>query len=118
MPRSLNRDLFNSAALNTFASDPGAAGEDGKPRRSEFWDSILNKVAERQKSLAHERKAMADEMATLRLQCTLTGACPLAYISGRLVRVGDEVRGFSVVRIDERSVLLRKSIFTRPLAMP
>ncbi len=48
----------------------------------------------------------------------MTGQVPLAYISGRLVREGDRVEGFSVVQIRDRQVMLRKSGATRVLNMP
>jgi hypothetical protein len=118
MPRSLDRDLFNSPALSTFSSAHGLTGDTEEPRESTFWDAVITKMADRQKSLVKERKSLDEEIATLRLQSTLTGPAPLAYISGRMLREGDEFRGFSVVRIEDRRVMLRKSVFTRPLTMP
>jgi len=54
----------------------------------------------------------------LRLQSTMTGRSPLAYISGRLVREGDVLRGFAVVKIDDRRVILRKAGLDHQLSMP
>src|SRR2546428_599293 len=46
--------------------------------------------------------------ATPTMQPVLTGREPLAYISGHLVRPGDRYAGFSIVRIEERRVLVEK----------
>ena len=44
----------------------------------------------------------------LSLQSTLQGAEPLALINGELLKVGDQVQGFTVTKIDSRRVTLRK----------
>jgi len=49
---------------------------------------------------------LADAIAKMRLQSTVTGTSPMATVDGTLLRVGDQYRGFSVVRIGARFVVL------------
>jgi len=61
---------------------------------------------------------LADAIAKMRLQSTVTGTSPMATVDGTLLRVGDRYRGFSVVRIGARFVVLdaagRQFVLTMP----
>lgn len=119
LPRKPARDLFTlqnwSAYTPTFAVAEGAAK--GAPR-SEFWSNIAKAADEYRDARRQEAQALAKDLAELKLQSTLTGSNPSAYISGHLVHEGDTLQGFYVARIEERRVLLTKSSYTYLLAMP
>jgi len=49
---------------------------------------------------------------------TMTGSRKSAYISGQLLHEGDEIAGFSVVRIEAGRVVLTKYGIQRTLSVP
>lgn len=119
MPRKPTRDLFTlqnwSAYTPTFAAtEAGAKGA----TRSAFWSNIAKAADEYRDARRQEAQALAKDLAELKLQSTLTGSNPSAYLSGHLVHEGDTLLGFYVARIEERRVLLTKSSYTYVLAMP
>lgn len=118
MPRSLQRDLFMTKAWPRY---PIAAIE-GEPRAGsgatdEFWSKFGTVLRDYRKTRNQEEAALSKELADLALQSTLSGPRPLAYISGHLVAEGESVSGFSVLRIEERRVILAKSGRTHELVM-
>ncbi len=119
MPRGLHRDLFNTTEWSKY---PPAVSLFGGPAEGEdqpnMWDAMAKAIIERQKSRALKLARLAEELAQLELQSTMTGSAPMAYISGRLVHPGDTIRGFSVVSIDDRRVTLRRHGVIHELAMP
>ncbi len=120
MPRGLQRDLFNTTAWARFSPVVGSlfgSRRDGEDQPG-LWDALAKAVIARQKSRRQQLSRLAEELAQLELQSTMTGSTPLAYISGRLVHQGDTIMGFSVVRIDDRRVTLRKDGVNHELALP
>lgn len=121
MPRELSRDLFSSSAWNKFM--PAALAEDGDStgqktgNRTGFWGNLRRSLAEYQKEKSEFTKTFQHDLEQLLLQSTLTGAKPMAYISGRLVHPGDDIDGFSVVKISDRQVTLARAGMTATLAM-
>jgi len=108
-PKQVTRDLFASAAWSSFPSarrtgTTQPADED--EAMGGFWTRIAANLADRgveQRIELQRIEALAQE---LRVEATMSGDTPAAYISGRLVHVGDTIRSFSVVSIDERCVTL------------
>ncbi len=121
IPLVLARDLFNTDSWSQFGrttSSLSLTGRKGSQPAEPFWSSLATAIGAHQQSRRLEAERILDELAELELQSTMTGTTPLAYISGRLVRQGDEIRGFSVIHIEERRVLLRSRGADYELAMP
>lgn len=113
LPRTLARDPFRSTTwLEKLAQKDGqeAAGPSLFERLTAEWSDYQSQI------VAKER--LADQkLADLELQSTMIGPVNSAYISGRLVHEGDEIGGFSVVRIDARRVILSFSGVNRSLTV-
>ncbi|MBN2560682.1 MAG: hypothetical protein JXQ75_07120 [Phycisphaerae bacterium] len=128
MPQVLERDLFNipSEAWSKFRPAGGyshfEASRDSDAKEAEssigFWQQFSVLMTEYQKARQRESDEMSEALARLQLQSTMTGSVPMAYISGHLVHEGDVIQGFSVVRIEDRRVTVRKSSVVRKLVMP
>ncbi len=122
LPRTLSRNIFDTTSWSRFAhfSPSGRSrsrgGEEGWP--SSLMTQVGSRLAAYGRSRHEEELKIDQALSGLRLESTMTGQVPLAYISGRLVREGDQVEGFSVVQIQDRQVMLRKSGATRVLSMP
>ena len=117
LARTMSRDIFNTTSWNQFArSSP--SGHAGELRPTSLLMQMGRKLAAYGRSRLEEERKIDEVLVTLRLESTMTGRVPLAYISGRLVREGEQVEGFSVVHIRDREVMLRKSGVTRVLGMP
>jgi len=120
MPRVLHRDLFDFATwerqLPRLAEADG--GHTSKAGGGSLWKALGQTLAAQREARRKARAAHKKELMELRLQSTMTGRSPLAYISGRLVREGDVLRGFAVVKIDDRRVILRKAGLDHQLSMP
>jgi CHASE2 domain-containing sensor protein len=72
-------------------------------------DSVLSE-AKSEEQLTDEDLRMTVVRAAegLRLQSLTQGEVPAAFISGRLVRVGQTIEGFTLLACDERSAVLEK----------
>ena len=123
LPRTLDRDLFAISSWSQFPRDGvssseaenGAAAEPAGPS---LWEQMRGALTEQREHRSKELNQIAEELAQLKLQSTMTGPFPAAYISGRLIHEGEKISGFSVVRIEEKQVKLRKNGITRSLVMP
>lgn len=106
-PQAVTRDLFASSAWSSFpvarksGSTQPATDEDAEPG---FWGRFAAGLAERGVEHRGEMERIEKLAQELRIQATMSGSNPTAYISGRLVRVGDTIKSFSVVAIEDRSV--------------
>lgn len=120
MPRVLARDIFSTPDWSAFALDsPVLPSTAEKPKDSPGWFTKFGwKLSEYQRERGENLDLIKSELAELELQSTMTGSSRSAYISGRLVREGDSIRGFSVVQIGDRRVTLRKSGISETLTMP
>ncbi len=126
MPRTLARDLFTTQSWHKFSAftpttQPGA--DRARDAEDSGWFTRFGwKLAELQRTQSEAREHLSQELAELKLQSTMTGTHTTAYISGpgfdRLVREGDVVSGFSVVRIEDRRVTFEKSGMMAALTMP
>jgi hypothetical protein len=125
-PRVLERDPFSSSAWlkpPIMSEEPdAAAGAAERSSESPAPPSILSHLSSVLGQLREERASeltkFDSEIAQLALQSTMTGSVPRAYISGRLVHVGDLVKGFTVSSIKDRRVVVRKYGLSRVLKMP
>lgn len=115
LPRTLARDPFrNPSWLRPLRKDDEVAEspqESWLTRLSEQWSDYQAK-ADAVEQLVDQK------LAELQLQSTMIGPISSAYISGRLVHEGDELAGFSVVKIETRRVTLSFSGVTRSLTSP
>ncbi len=102
LPRDLKRDPFTTSKWGNFPKV--AAGNTDRKK-----DHLVREEL---------RERLRSELDEMDLQSTMTGAVKTAYISGHLVTEGEIFRGFSVLRITERHVVLKKSGITQTLRMP
>ncbi len=93
------------AAPATQRADPFAVDADVFPRTRSDPDEEPGPEAPPTGGRADEIRAAA---ASLHLQSTLSGASPLACISGRVVQPGDRIDGFVVESIAPGNVVLRR----------
>ena len=117
MPRTIQRDPFQGESWLTLmaAAPPPVEGVHQGP-------SLLARMARRWSDMQDQKSRLEQEaerrLAELKLQSTLIGPVNSAYISGRLVHVGDNVAGFSVVKITPGAVVLAFSGIQRTLSVP
>jgi hypothetical protein len=121
MPRELARDLFNTSQWNKFLpaladSEKSSAGEKDK-HAAGLWGHLRGTWSEYAQERREASQAFNHDLEQLALQSTMTGDNPMAYISGRLVKPGDEISGFSVVRILDRQVVVSREGVTATLEM-
>lgn len=109
VPKQVTRDLFASSAWSSFptarksSSTQPATENESEPG---FWGRLAASLADRGMEQRGEIERIEKLAQELRVQATMSGSNPTAYISGRLVRVGDTIKSFSVVAIEDRSVTL------------
>lgn len=123
MPKSITRDLFRAPSWSKFPlvvrhDELDGNGAGGNGNLDSFWSKLGGGIISYQSFRQQETEEIDKEISELVLHSTMTGPKALAHISGRLVRVGDRLRGFSVVRIEDRQVTLSKAGVQRVLAMP
>jgi hypothetical protein len=126
LPRVLERDLFNTNAWSKFPSAGGAdaaagsagAAASGADSPGAVLQQLTDVLSRFQETRKGEAERVDSDLAALQIQSTMTGPTPMAYISGRLVREGDVISGFTVVHIGDRRVSVRKLGLTRELHMP
>lgn len=122
MPRELSRNLFTTREWRNFrpalaiVQGPVAANKHGV--KSSLWGAALSAIVATQREQRKELEETEKVLADMHLQSTMTGTLPMAYISGRLVREGDILNGFSVIQITERHVVVRKGMHLHELVMP
>jgi hypothetical protein len=122
MPRDLERDLFTTKHWNKFmpAALAGAepvAGSPGRRRGTGLWTQLRKSWSEYNREQQELSDSFHRDLENLQLHSTMTGREPMAHISGRLVRAGDSVLGFSVVRIADREVVVARGGLTASLSM-
>ena len=124
LPRILERDVFYSrawakaVALRAAEAGDGEDGAADKGPADRFWERLSGALGQIPEQRRGDLARLDGELAKLTLQSTMTGPIPMAYVSGRLVHPGDTIDGFSVVRIKDRRVTVRKYGFSRELKMP
>jgi len=96
IPASPGRDLFGIDP-NRYKRTPGTSQNNLGPKSAHIpTDGDPRTVAVR------------EEAMELRLESVLTGSQPRAYINGLLLKPGDEIEGFTLLKVADRHVLLTK----------
>lgn len=106
-PQTMRRDLFASSAWSSFPSvRKSSSTQPASDEKTEegFWGRLAAGLSEHGHAQRDEILRIEKLAQDLRLQATMSGANPTAYISGQLVRVGDTIKSFSVVAIEDRTV--------------
>jgi hypothetical protein len=122
MPRDLSRNLFTTREWRSFRPSltlvqaPSLSKK--RNAKSSLWSAACSAIVESQRDQHREFAETEKILTSMQLQSTMTGSLPMAYISGRLVREGEVIDGFSVVQISERRVVVRKGMHLHELAMP
>jgi hypothetical protein len=94
--------------------------DDRKPATDGAEDSTSTPTTEadqkREQQILMEN--LQTQAAKLKLQSTLMGSVPRAMVNGQLVQAGDTVEGFTVVKIEARSIVVQQDGVTLEIAMP
>ncbi len=120
LPRTLERNPFDASDWRKrFAvpTGPATATDDDKGTASIF-SALAQSLSTYQTERAQLTQQLDEELAELELRSTMTGSRKSAYISGQLLHEGDEIAGFSVVRIEAGRVVLTKYGIQRTLSVP
>ncbi len=96
LPDGPGRDLFGFYPNRYNPTYPGGGGDSSA------------KSAQVTPDVDHRVEAVRQEASELVLESIVTGTRPRAYISGRLVAPGEEVEGFTLVKVTDRHVILTK----------
>ena len=76
-----------------------------------YWDLVRKSMSSRADQ-QEQRQILIDNVRiaadALKLQSTVTGAHPGAMMNGQMVREGDSVAGFRVVKIEARQVIVER----------
>jgi len=96
LPGNLGRDLF---ALDVTAYTPVQK----KPIVEVSVEKSPREISDEQLKASQVRQAATG----LKLQTTMHGAQPLALINGELIQVGQTIRGFELIQVLPRQVVLR-----------
>ena len=104
---AINLEYFSRAGDKTKMSD----GDDGSiPTATSEADQL------QQQKLLHENLQI--QASKLKLQTTVMGSIPRAMVSGDLVREGDIVEGFTVLKIEARKVTVQQDNVILEIEMP
>jgi hypothetical protein len=96
----VSRNLFY-INYDAFPSDGSGKGKEKSIEKSEAWASDYQNRREKV-------QAFMNDAEDLRLQSILMGQEPKALLEGRLVREGDVVANFRVLKIEPRSVIVER----------
>jgi biotin carboxyl carrier protein len=71
---------------------------------------------------AHQQQVLQENLQNqatkLKLQTTMMGTTPRAVINGQLVKEGDVVEGFTVMKIQPRQITVQQDSVTLEIQMP
>ena len=112
--KSIQRNLF-AVHLDFYAKaagHPEQSGASEDPAKSSTDDADQN----REKQILLEN--LQTQAAKLKLQTTMMGSTPRAMLNGELVKEGDTVEGFMVLKIEPRKVTVQQDEVTLEIAMP
>ncbi len=120
LPRTLERNPFDASVWRQrfgVPTSPATAASNEKGAGSIF-SALAQSLSTYQTERAQLTQQLDEELAKLELRSTMTGSRTSAYISGQLLHEGDEIAGFSVVRIEAGRVVLTKYGIQRTLSVP
>jgi hypothetical protein len=106
------RNLF-SIRLDAYPKDPRGAPPAAESNSSDESAKSLTSLADQ----TGVQDSLAKQAAKLKLQSTFLGPIPTALVNGQLVREGDTIGLFQVVRIEPRSVSIRHAGITLQISM-
>jgi hypothetical protein len=115
LPAAPGRNLF--AVRSEFFPRVGPNGPDaGEPAKGGgesqlFWARLGKSMAARADEAKRQgilTENLRQEAARLKLQTILKGNVPTAMIDGRMVREGDVIASFRVVKIEARRVIIER----------
>ena len=96
--------------LDYYPRDDGKTGDE-TPAGNGYWD-LLRKSMSAQADQQEQRQILVDNIriaaGTLKLQSTIMGAQPGAMVNGQMIREGDQVSGFRVVKIEPREMIVEQ----------
>jgi len=95
---TIARDIFEPNHV-FFPARESRAGQQNTKQAA-----LTDEVSENQR---HE-KFIREQADALRLQSTILGSIPRAIINDRVLRIGDSIDGFEVVKITSQSCVVRK----------
>lgn len=104
----LSRNVFTVRPEYFRFDAPGAtqnAGDGG------FWDEVGKSFKPQADEQSMRRQALdqiMQEAAGLKLESTIMGSAPQALVNGKLVREGDVVALFRVVKIEARGIIVEQ----------
>lgn len=115
------RPVARVLARDFFAGECGPASPTTRPAESSKF-GILERIRAAVHESRQERQRrcarIEAEASKLVLQSTMVGAQELAVVSGRTLVIGDEVDGFRLVSVRDRSAVLEKDSHRVTLSMP
>ena len=90
--------------------DDGKTGDEN-PAGNGYWD-LLRKSMSAQADQQEQRQILVDNIriaaGNLKLQSTLMGAQPAAMVNGEMIREGDHVSGFRVLKIEDNTIYVAR----------
>jgi|GEM_PF-1959322 len=120
LPRTLQRNPFDPTDWRRrfgVGSRPTQATTESS-RAASLFAALAQSLTTYQTERAELTERLDEELAELELRSTMTGSRRSAYISGQLLHEGDDIAGFSVVRIEAGRVVLSKYGIRRTLSVP
>ncbi len=96
LPSNPGRDLFGIDP-SRYRRTPGTSQNNSGPKSARVPTDGDPQMA-----------VVREEAMELRLESVLTGSQPRAYINGLLLKPGDEIEGFTLLKVTDRHVLLTK----------
>lgn len=96
LPEEPGRDLFGVYPNRYKPNYPGGHGE-STAKSSQVTPDVDPRV-----------EAVRREAGDLRLESVVTGTKPRAYINGLMIAPGEDIEGFTLVKVTDRNVILTK----------
>ena len=112
--RPVDRNLF-AVHLDYYAR---AADHGGVADSSEDPEKSASEAADQNRERQILLENLQTQAAKLKLQTTVMGPTPSALVNGELVRAGDTVEGFKVVKIEPRRIVVEQDGVVLEIGMP
>ncbi len=106
------RNLF-AIRLEAYPKDPRGAMQPADSNSSD--ESAKSDASQADQTGVHD--SLTKQAAKLTLQSTFLGPTPMALVNGQLVREGDSIGPFQVVRIEPRRISIQQNGITLQISM-
>src|SRR5262249_24351257 len=113
----LPRDFF-SPDWTAIPGLPTSQSSSDPKNSGSLWTRVKASIRRQSDQRRRHIQALQKDAERLSVQSTIIGADSAAVISGRVLHMGDSIDGFEVVRIEPRSVIVRKDGHRLTLHMP